>query len=137
MYKISFVYFTYFYEFVICLSRHLVRKKTLMHIFEMTNYTIQLIIMSFDNISFSKLAIIFIIAGVVFVLAILGSSATSLFSESITEEAEVKMKQEGNCIVEAGDRIPRMISDCSYNVNDTVLVTYKTKQPAIEKHQLK
>ena len=89
--------------------------------------------MSFDNISFSKLAIIFIIAGVALVLAILGSSATSLFSESITEEAEVKMKQEGNCIVE--DRIPRMISDCSYNVNDTVLITYKTKQPAIEKHQ--
>jgi hypothetical protein len=25
-----------------------------------------------------------------------------------------------------------MISDCSYNVNDTVLITYKTKQPAIE-----
>jgi hypothetical protein len=49
----------------------------------------------------------------------------------------VKMKQEGNCIVEAEDRIPRMISDCSYNVNDTVLITYKTKQPAIEKHQLK
>jgi hypothetical protein len=91
--------------------------------------------MSFDNISFSKLAIIFIIAGVALVLAILGSSATSLFSESITEEAEVKMKQEGNCIVEAGDRIPRMISDCAYNVNDTVLITYKTKQPAIEKHQ--
>ena len=91
--------------------------------------------MSFDNISFSKLAVIFIIAGVALVLAILGSSATSLFSASITEEAEVKMKQEGNCIVEAGDRIPRMISDCSYNVNDTVLITYKTKQPAIEKHQ--
>ena len=98
-------------------------------------YTIQLIIMSFDNISFSKLAIIFIIAGVALVLAILGSSATSLFSESITEEGKVKMKQEGNCIVEVEDRIPRMISDCSYNVNDTVFKTYKTKQPAIEKHQ--
>ena len=93
--------------------------------------------MSFDNISYSKLAIIFIIAGVVLVMTILGSSATSLFSDSITEEATVKMKQEGNCIVEAEDRIPRMISDCSYNVNDTVLITYKAKQPAIEKHQLK
>ena len=93
--------------------------------------------MSFDNISYSKLAIIFIIAGVVLVMAILGSSATSLLSDSITEEAAVKMKQEGNCIVEAEDRIPRMISDCSYNVNDNVLITYKAKQPAIEKHQLK
>jgi hypothetical protein len=44
----------------------------------------QFIIMSFDNISFSKLAIIFIIAGVALVLAILGSYATSLFSDSIT-----------------------------------------------------
>jgi hypothetical protein len=93
--------------------------------------------MSFDNISYSKLAIIFIIAGVILVMAILGSSATSLLSDSITEKAAVKMKQEGNCIVEAKDRIPRMISDCSYNVNDTVLITYKAKQPAIEKHQLK
>ncbi|MGZ5484599.1 MAG: hypothetical protein ACXWFB_01645 [Nitrososphaeraceae archaeon] len=47
------------------------------------------------------------------------------------------MKQGDSCIVEAEDRIPRMISDCSYNVNDTVLITYKAKQPSIEKHQLK
>jgi hypothetical protein len=93
--------------------------------------------MSFDNISFSKLAIIFIVAGVVLVFVILGSSATSLFSDSITEEAEVKMKQGDDCIVEADDRIPRMISDCSYNVNDTILITYKAKQPNIEKHQQK
>jgi hypothetical protein len=93
--------------------------------------------MSFDNISFSKLAIIFIVAGVVLVFVILGSSATSLFSDSITEDAEVKMKQGGDCIVEADDRIPRMISDCSYNVNDTILITYKAKQPNIEKHQPK
>ena len=47
--------------------------------------------MSFDDISFSKLAIIFIIAGVVLVLAIMGSSATNLFSKSVTEEAQVKL----------------------------------------------
>jgi len=93
--------------------------------------------MSFDNVSFSKLAIIFIVAGVVLVLAILGTSATSIFSNSITEEAEVKMKQGDDCIVEADDRIPRMISDCSYNINDTILITYKAKQPNIEKHQPK
>ena len=57
--------------------------------------------MNFDNISFNKLAIIFIIAGVVLVLVILGSSATSLSSVSITEETEVKMKHGDNCIVEA------------------------------------
>ena len=93
--------------------------------------------MSLNNISFSKLAIIFIIAGVVLVMAIMESSAISLFSASITEETEVKMKQGDSCIVETEDRIPRIISDCSYNVNDTVLITYKGKQPSIEKHQLK
>lgn len=60
-------------------------------------------------------------------MAIMESSAISLFSTSITEETELKMKQGDSCIVEAEDRIPRMISDCSYNV----------KQPSIEKHQLK
>ena len=55
--------------------------------------------MSFDNISFSKLAIIFIVAGVVLVFVILGSSATSIFSDSITEDAEVKMNKGGDCIV--------------------------------------
>ena len=34
--------------------------------------------------------------------------------------------------------MPRMITDCSYNLNDTVLITYKAqKQPAIEKHEIK
>jgi flagellar basal body-associated protein FliL len=64
--------------------------------------------MSFDNISFSKLVIIFIIAGVVLVMAIMGSSATNLFSKSVTEEAEVKIKQEGNYIVEASDEVPEL-----------------------------
>jgi len=68
--------------------------------------------MSFEGISFTKLAIIFIIAGVVLVFAIMGSSATNLFSDSITEETEVKMKQEGDCVLEPSDGIPRTIADC-------------------------
>ena len=67
--------------------------------------------MSFDNISFSKLAIIFIIAGVVLVMVILGSSAISLFSGSMTAETEVKMKHGDSCSVEAEDKFPRMIAD--------------------------
>ena len=81
--------------------------------------------MSFDNISFGKLAIIFIIAGVVLVLAIMGSSATNLFSKKITEEAEVTIKQGENCVVEASDKVPRTIANCPYNVNDTIVITYK------------
>jgi hypothetical protein len=90
---------------------------------------------SFDNISFSKLAFIFIIAGIVLVFAIMGSSATSLFSKSVTEEAEVKLKSEGECVVEASDGIPRKIASCPYNVNDTLSITYKPQQPSIEKHE--
>ena len=92
--------------------------------------------MSFEGISFTKLAIIFIIAGVVIVFAIMGSSATNLlFSDSITEEAEVKMKQGGNCVVEPSDTIPRTIANCLYNVNDTLIITYKLQQPSIENHE--
>ena len=93
--------------------------------------------MSFDDISFSKLALIFIIAGVVLVMAIMGSSAINLFSKSITEEAEVKIKHEGNCVVEASDEIPRTIENCPYNVNDTLVITYKPQRPAIENYESK
>ena len=91
--------------------------------------------MSFDDISFSKLAIIFIIAGVVLVLAIMGSSATNLFSNSVTEEAQVKIKQKGNCVVEVSDEIPRTIENCPYNVNDILVITYKPQRPDIEKFE--
>ena len=93
--------------------------------------------MSFESINPKILALIFGIAAVAIVLAIMGSSAKSLFSGSITDEAIVKIKQGPNCIVEGADEIPRTITDCPYNVNDTVLITYKSQQPAIEKHEIK
>jgi hypothetical protein len=93
--------------------------------------------MSFEGISFGKLAIIFIVTGVVLVLAIMGSSATSLFSQSITEDAKVKIKHQGNCVVEASDNIPRTIANCPYNVNDTVVITYKPQRPSIENYESK
>jgi hypothetical protein len=95
------------------------------------------IIVSFESVSPKKLALIFGIAAVAIILALLGSSAKNLLSGSITDEAIVKIKQEGNCIVEGADEIPRMITDCPYNLNDTILITFKEKQPAIEKHEIK
>ena len=56
-------------------------------------------------------------------MAIIGSSATNLFSKSVTEDAEVKIKQGGNCVVEAFDNVPRSIANCPYNVNDTILIS--------------
>ena len=93
--------------------------------------------MSFESISPAKLALIFGVAAVVIIFALLGSSAQNLFSGSITDESIVKIKQGSICIVEGADEIPRTITDCSYNVNDTVLITYKSKQPAVEKHEIK
>jgi hypothetical protein len=93
--------------------------------------------MSFEGISFGKLALIFIVAGVVLVLAIMGSSATNLFRQSVTEDATVKIKHEGNCVVEASDKIPRTIVNCPYNVNDTLVITYKPERPAIENYESK
>ena len=91
--------------------------------------------MSFESISPKKLGLIFGIAAVVIIFALLGSSAQNLFTGSTTDEAMVKIKEGTNCIVEAGDNIPRMINNCSYEVNDTILITYKGQQPTIENHE--
>ena len=92
--------------------------------------------MSFQNISIQKLAIIFIVAGVVIVFAIMGSSAKSLFSNSITENVNVKLKQGNECIVEPSDKVPRAIPNCQYAIGDSLSVTYKPQQPALEKFDL-
>ena len=60
-----------------------------------------------------------------------------MFSGSITYEEIVKIKQGPNCIVEGADEIPRTITDCPYNVNDIIIITYKSQQPGIEKHEIK
>jgi hypothetical protein len=93
--------------------------------------------MSFQNISLWKLAIIFVVAGVVIIFALLGSSAKNLFSKGISEDVSVKLKKDNDCIVEPSDNIPRVISNCKYAVGDNLSITYKAQQPTIEKHELK
>jgi hypothetical protein len=93
--------------------------------------------MSFQNISLWKLAVIFVVAGVVIILALLGSSAKNLFSGSITEDVSIMLKKDNDCVVEPSDGIPRVISNCNFAVGDNLSVTYKSKQPAIEKYELK
>ena len=93
--------------------------------------------MSFQNISLWKLAIILIVSGVVIILALLGSSARNLFSGSITEDVSVILKRGNDCVVEPSDDIPRVISNCNFEVGQNLSVTYKSKQPAIEKYELK
>jgi hypothetical protein len=94
-------------------------------------------VLSFQNISLWKLALIFIVAGIVIILALLGSSAKNLFSKAITEDVPVKLKKDNECVVEPSDSIPRVIPNCSYAVGDILSVTYKPTQPTLEKYELK
>lgn len=98
------------------------------------NFIYQLL--SFQNISLWKLAIIFVVAGVVIILALLGSSAKNLFSDAVTEQVSVMLKKDNDCVVEPSDGIPRVISNCNYAVGDNLSVAYKPKQPALVKHEL-
>ncbi len=95
--------------------------------------------MSLHDLSLKTLAVIIIVAGVIIVFAISGFQARNLFAPGITEDAQVVIKneQDGTCIVEGSDRVPRTISNCPYNIGDTVSISYKPEQPSIERHELK
>lgn len=91
--------------------------------------------MSSLDISPKKLAFILIGVGIVLVFVLSGFQARNLFAPSITEEAQVMIKQGTTCVVEGSDRVPRNIENCPYNQGDTVLITYKPQQPSIERHE--
>ena len=91
---------------------------------------------SFQNVSLGKLALIFIITGIVIILALLGSSVKNLFSGSVTKHVTVILKKGNECVVEPSDGIPRTISNCNFAVGDNLSVTYKPKQPALENYVL-
>lgn len=88
--------------------------------------------MSFTS-SPAKMAVIFIIAGIAIVFAILGTSATSIFVSSTTEDGVVEIKQADECVVRASD-IPRKISNCPYDQGQKISITYKPGQPNFESH---
>jgi hypothetical protein len=95
--------------------------------------------MSLQGFSLGKLAIILIAAGIGIVFLISGFQARDvLFAPNVTEESEVIIKdeQQGICTVQAEDDVPRTISDCPYNIGDTISITYKREQPPILDHYL-
>ena len=94
--------------------------------------------MSVGGLSLGKLAIILIVAGAAIVFAISGFQARDVFfAPNITEESEVIIKDEqGACIVQAEDDVPRTISNCAYDVGDIISITYKREQPPILEHHL-
>ena len=94
--------------------------------------------MSLPDLSLRTAVIIMVAAGVIIVFAISGFQARNLFTPSITENAQVIIKnsEDGSCVLEGSDRVPRTISNCPYNMGDSVSITYKPQQPSIERHQL-
>lgn len=93
--------------------------------------------MSLQGLSLSKIAIILVAAGVIIVFAISGFQARDvIFAPNITEESEVIIKEQGICTVQAEDDVPRTISNCAYDVGDIISITYKREQPPILEHHL-
>lgn len=90
--------------------------------------------MDFD-LSPKMFTILFLIAGVVLVFILLGGSLQQLFSPSIQELVIVKIKQDGTCIVEASDGIPRSIENCPYSQGQNFTIYYKQGLPSIERYQ--
>jgi hypothetical protein len=87
------------------------------------------------ELSPKMLAVLFIIAGVVLVFILMGGSLQQLFSPSIQENVVVTIKQNGTCIVEASDGIPRSIENCPYSQGQNLTIYYKQWMPSIERYQ--
>jgi hypothetical protein len=87
------------------------------------------------DLSPKMLAVLFIIAGVVLVFILMGGSLQQLFSPSIQENVVVTIKQNGTCIVEASDGIPRSIENCPYSQGQNLTIYYKQEMPNIERYQ--
>ena len=94
--------------------------------------------MSLQGISLGKLAIILIAAGVLIVFALSWFQTKDVFiATNINEETQIIIKSEqGTCTIQAEDDVPRTISDCPYDVGDTISITYKREQPPILEHHL-
>ncbi|HZD33789.1 MAG TPA: hypothetical protein VE130_01175 [Nitrososphaeraceae archaeon] len=80
------------------------------------------------------LAIMLVAAGVVVVFFISGFQIFNVLSPGTSEEVIVGIKQNGVCIVEASDNVPRQIQDCPYEEGQRIIIVYKYEQPAIESH---
>ena len=80
------------------------------------------------------LAVVLVAAGIIIVFFISGFQIFTVFSPGTSEEVTVSMKQNGVCIVEASDNVPRQIQDCPYEEGQRITIVYKYEQPAIESH---
>jgi hypothetical protein len=79
------------------------------------------------------------IVGIFFGLqAIFGFPLFKSFESDSVSDARVVIKDvNGNCVLEASDKIPRVLSNCLYDKEDTVSITYKKGAPDIRTHSPK
>ena len=92
-----------------------------------------------QGIAGKKLVIMFalaIIGAIFFIQFLFGFPLNEIIRENVTEEAKVITKNDSVCVVETSDH-PRTISDCKYQVDDLLTVTYKNGTEPIEKHELR
>ena len=81
------------------------------------------------------MVVIAIAGGVLIVFIISGFQIFTVLAPAINEEAPVILKQNGVCIVEASDDVPRQINNCPYEQGEQIIITYKREQPPIESHR--
>ena len=79
------------------------------------------------------------IVGIFFALqALFGFPLFKSFESDIISDARVVIKDaSGTCILEASDKIPRVIHNCPYDKDDIVTITYKKGSPDIKGHSPK
>ena len=80
------------------------------------------------------MVVLAIAAGVLIVFLISGFQIFQVLAPAITEEVPVILKQNGVCIVEASDDVPREINNCTYEQGEQIIITYKREQPPVESH---
>lgn len=95
----------------------------------------------FERMSTKKLAILFGLAffGAFMVIQMIqGFPLVQLFSrQTVTEDVKVSIKNGDVCVVEPSDGQPKDIQQCSYNIGDTLVVTYYKSNTKLESYKLK
>lgn len=81
------------------------------------------------------MGLIMIAIGFIAVFFISGFQIFDVLAPGQSGEATVILKQDGVCVVEASDNVPRQISNCPYEQGDRIVITYKQGQPGIENHR--
>ena len=96
----------------------------------------------FSNIAGKKLVLLiglFCIGAFLVVQAMFGFPVKDLFRADVSDEETVIIKNDlqGTCVVEGAEHQPRVITECSYEKGDKIVVSYKQGTSSISSHHLK